>query len=169
MWKIKSDHPRKWFVSWPGPDHGFWQNPMIREPNSSKIAKLKTLLASWFRSKCSKNFQKIKKSAILGFFDDFRGRWARRLGIYHFLKNVHLRVTNDANSKKVRDFSWGDRVFLFVGTWKTHFYVFSTLMQFCFEKTLTKHWNSIKNMKCIRIEGKIGWWKLVKIDEKHSK
>ena len=61
IWKIKSDDPRKWLVSWPGPDHGFWQISWISEPNSSKIARLKTLLASWFRSKYSKNFKKSKK------------------------------------------------------------------------------------------------------------
>ena len=119
-----------------------------------KIKNTPSILISF---KMFKKLQKIKKSENFVFSGDFRGRWARRLGIYHFLKNVYLRVTNDTNSKKVRDFSWGDRVFLFVGTWKTHVYVFSTLMQFCFEKTLKKHWNSIKNMKCIRIEGKIGW------------
>ena len=131
-----------------------------------KIKNTPSILISF---KMFKKVQKNSKSENCVFFDDFRGRWARRLGIYHFLKNVYLRVTNDTNSKKVRDFSWGDRVFLFVGTRKMHFYVFSTLMQFCFEKTLKKHWNPIKIMKCIRIEGKIGWWKLVKIDETHSK
>ena len=41
---------------------------MIREPNSSKITKLKTLLASWFRSKCSKKFKKLKNVKIVWWF-----------------------------------------------------------------------------------------------------
>ena len=117
-----------------------------------KIKNTPSILISF---KIFKKLQKNQKSGNFVFSDDFRGRWAVRKGINHFLKNVYLRVTDGTRSGENHYFSWGDRVFLFLGTWKVHFYVFLTLMQFCFEKTLKKHWYSIKIINLFRIEGKI--------------
>mgnify|MGYP004355973121 FL=1 len=137
--------------SWNLPDfHG-------QRANIIKNHKVKNTPSILISFKMIQKLQKNQKSENFVFSGDFRGRWARRLGIYQFFQNAYLRVTDVTNTKKVRDFSWGDRVFLLVGTWKTHFCVFLTLMQFCFEKTLKKHRNSIKNMECVRIEGKISW------------
>ena len=120
-----------------------------------KNHKIKNTPSILISSKLFKKLQKKQKSEILWFSDDFGGRWTVWFGKNHILNTIYLRVTDGTGTGNNHYFSWGDGVLLFLGTQKTHFYVFSTPMQFCFEKTLKKHQNSIKIAKCIQIEGKI--------------
>ena len=88
-----------------------------------KIKNTPSILISFKMIKKINN--KNQKSGNLVFFDEFGDRWARRLGVNHFLKNSCLRVTDDTKSRKVRDFPWDDHRLLFGRTLKTHFLLFS--------------------------------------------
>ena len=106
----------------------------------------------------SKLFKKLpKKSKKWNFVVFWWFWWPLNSVIWQesLFENIYLRVTDGTGTGNNHYFSWGDGVLLFLGTQKTHFYVFSTPMQFCFEKTLKKHQNSIKIAKCIQIGGKI--------------
>ena len=68
IWKKTSD-PRYWnYIVHQNPAHENFQIFMIRDPKSSKITKLKTLLASWVLLKCLEKSKKMEKMTILWFF-----------------------------------------------------------------------------------------------------
>ena len=111
------------FPNFLGPGANFLKNHKIKNTRSSLI---------W--SKAIKKIQKNQKKWDFLFFDDFRGRWTRRLGINHFVKKVYLRLQDDTKSLKVPTFSWDDHRFLFLRTWKTHFSFFSFQCNFALKK-----------------------------------
>ena len=102
-----------------------WQDFRDRRAKFIKNHKIKNTPSILISFKMIKKNRKNPKSGNLVFFDEFGDRWARRLGVNHFLKNSCLRVTDDTKSRKVRDFPWDDHRLLFGRTLKTHFLLFS--------------------------------------------
>ena len=70
-----------------------------------KNRKIKNCLLGMFSSRVIKKDQNFQKSGNFVFFDDFRVRWARALGINHFLKIVYLRVGYVLKTGIIHDFS----------------------------------------------------------------
>ena len=147
------------FWPWILPDFHDQRAKIIK---NHKIKNTPSILISF---KMIKKIQKNQKSENLVVFEEFGDRWARRLGVNHFLKNSCLRVTDDTKSRKVRDFPWDDHRLLFGRTLKTHFLLFS-ISKICIAILhWLQCWKTRKNSKIKQIHPNWRQNKLVKCCE----